>query len=247
MKKVILAELNKLPNQTNYILFAILATIVIGLGIITFSTIPKELNQQAAVRSIVFLINPIELFVAIFLILNVGQEFKNGTLRKNIIDGYTRHEFYIGKIILLLLAATFSFLFYLLSFILISIPYGLLETTLSLLTTQLLGIRFISIIYKALFVVSLSFLLKRTTLVFVFYFLWEVMEQIINGIYLLAITAYEINSSFSLADFLPLSSFKAISEYNNPITLINVIVTSTYIIIMLFIPYFTFQKSNIKP
>jgi len=103
-------EAVKLNRLANYVLLGVLLLIyggVVWSGYYTFSRAGLDENTVGMFFHNVLQVEGsfVGLFVALFVIINIGKEYADGTLRKNIIDGYSRQQFFTGKLAIMFLAA----------------------------------------------------------------------------------------------------------------------------------------------
>lgn len=64
------------------------------------------------------------IFVVFLVVINMGSEFMQGTLRRNIIDGCSRYEFFLGKLYAMLLIAGLVLLLSVLEIVLVGFRFG---------------------------------------------------------------------------------------------------------------------------
>lgn len=253
MASIIRTELLKLTRWGNYILLALMVLMDIGLSVLFFYqfsgssnvTDPSgfiDIGQQilGAQSSLAGLL------IGIFIIMSVGREYKDGTLRKNIIDGFTRSDFFSGKLIIMLFCVTLAFLLGMLSLLIGSVSLGKIDDLVQILNAPFLINFFIKLLYSALFAFFLIFLFKKTTIGIVMFFVWGIIESILTGIQAAYIQFSEADPFIMLNEILPKSSIDVVLNTNGLIEPQAVIITSFYIALMLFLPYYLFFKADIR-
>lgn len=250
MKRIILTELYKLPRKSNYILLGLAILIHAGISYIMFSQLNNISGQSSFIdsggQSFSLSLNASGILLSIFIIMNIGQEYKDGTLRKNIIDGFTRNDFYVGKISILLIAVIFVFLLSMFSTTIAAIAMGKSIALQELFSANRLLPSFIKLAYTALFATFLIFTLRKTTISIVLYFLWQTIEGILNGLQHILTQQQGLGSSFNLQAYLPLSSLEFAIKSTEIITPKAIAVTSIYVLIFILLPYYIFRKADLK-
>lgn len=147
----------------------------------------------------------LKIFLAIVIVSMISNEYTYGTLKQNLIDGFSKKEFLTSKILMILVFSLISVLFV-------------------FVMTLILGYRFSSYTAPSIVVSDLSFLLayglklmgffmfclflgiwiKRSAFALGFLFVWFVIESIIHGL-----TYKFIGADFAqqMKKFFPLESF----------------------------------------
>lgn len=147
----------------------------------------------------------LKIFLAIVIVSMISNEYTYGTLKQNLIDGFSKKEFLTSKILMILVFSLISVLFV-------------------FVMTLILGYRFSSYTAPSIVVSDLSFLLayglklmgffmfclflgiwiKRSAFALGFLFVWFVIESIIHGL-----TYKFIGGDFAqqMKKFFPLESF----------------------------------------
>jgi ABC-type transport system involved in multi-copper enzyme maturation permease subunit len=64
------------------------------------------------------------IFVVLLIIANMGNEFMQGTLRRNIIDGYSRSDFFLGKLYSMLLVSALILLLAMAEMVVVGLRFG---------------------------------------------------------------------------------------------------------------------------
>jgi len=244
-KKIISIESLKLLRIGNYVLLSLLLLLYIGQSAMIFylytvdevdfsmADLGNELNSMGTYF--------IGLFIAFFVMLNVGKEFSEGTLRKNVIDGYSRDHFFIGKLLMLLIVAIVAFVLGKIILLLGGLAVGNVQDTISLFTPPFIINPFVEILYSGMFALCLVFLTRNTTISIIVYIVWGTIESLIISLHQL----FEW-LNIGLEKFMPLRSIDMALSTTETIGFQSIIVTTFYIIVMLLLPYYIFLKRDLK-
>lgn len=251
IKRIISVELLKLPVIGNYIILAILLLLDIAISYLYFYKFSSSISNPSSFSDIGKQVLSTQasfgaLMISIFIILNVGGEYKNGTLSKNIIDGYSREDFYVGKFFVMLFCVLFAFVVGLLSLLFGSLFLDKWADFIFLMDGSFVINFFFGLFYSGLFALFLIFLLKKISISLVLFFVWGIIENITVGIYSAYIDSKGINPTLRINEFLPQSSIKVVLDTSEYVNGYSIVVTGIYILLFLLLPYFLFLKSNIK-
>ena len=243
-KKIISIELVKLLRPGNYILLSLFLLLYTG-GFITSFYLFKKNEDDFSIDDLINRLSSMEagligFFMVIFVIMNIGKEYSEKTLRKNIIDGYTRDQFFIGKLLLLLIFIIAAFIFGKLTLLLGGLALDNLQNTIALFTPPFLINSFIDILYSGIFALFLIYLTRDITISIVIYFVWGAIEGLIIGI------QQFFEGLIGIEQFMPLASINIVLTTTEIINFQSIIITTLYILIMLSIPYYLFLKRDIK-
>lgn len=132
LSNILHIEILKLNSRRNYFLISIFILInfllIAALFTLSLTLSSDHLNDTKIgeiqglqnfynhfISTISFLPN---IFIALIIMVNVGNEFNNGILRKNIIDGYSKHEYFLSKMCFIFYIAFIIFIIYHLTFLL---------------------------------------------------------------------------------------------------------------------------------
>lgn len=251
IKRIISVELLKLPVMGNYIILAILLLLDIAFSFLFFYEFSSTSSANASFielgrQVLAYQTSFGALLISIFIILNVGGEYKNGTLSKNIIDGYSREDFYVGKFFVMLFCVLFAFVVGLLSLLIGSLVLDKWGDFMTLMDASFVINFFFKLLYKGLFALFLIFLFKKVAISLVLYFVWEFIESVAVGLHSAYINSKGINPTFKINEFLPSSSVNIVLNSTEYIEAYSIVVTGVYILLFLLLPYFLFLRSNIK-
>ncbi|MAC96438.1 MAG: hypothetical protein CMC96_13160 [Flavobacteriales bacterium] len=251
IKRIISIELLKLPVMSNYIILGILLFLDFAFSFLFFYQFSSSASESDSFMDVGRQILNTQasfggMLICIFIILNVGGEYKNGTLSKNLIDGFSREDFYVGKFFVMLFCVLFALIVGVVSLTIGSLALGKWNDFLHLMDVTFVINFFIQLFYNGIFALFLIFLFKKVAISLVLYFVWGVFENILTGIQYVYFKTQEIDSTFRLDEYLPRSSIEVVlnsTEYIHPS---SIVITGIYILLFLLIPYFSFLKSDIK-
>lgn len=237
-------EAVKLNRLANYILLGLLVLIYAGA---MWSSYYMFTKSGANVTTDMFFNNILQiengvvgLFIALFIIINIGKEYADGTLRKNIIDGYTRQQFFTGKFAVLVLVTLLVFLIGKLAML----GSGLLINRFSEMTRLMSGTvvlkSLLDIAATAVFTLFLAFVTRSIVLSIVLYFVWNIVEGV------LSMAARYLFDIEDLIRYLPLGSFKSTLAYGASADTWKTVAACTYSVLMIVIPYLLFLRRDIR-
>lgn len=244
IKQILSIEAVKLKRPANFILLGLLLLIYLGMTFGAFYKFSIEISGEDSKGLFEYIIS-IEsrftaFFTAIFIIMNIGKEYSDGTLRKNMIDGFTRDNFYKGKLLMLLLVIIIIYIFGKLVLITGGLIVGELKECLEFLTLPVIINSFLRIVTTGFFAFFLIFLTRSITISIVVYFVWSIIET-------LAVEFFKFVFDIKGLDkFLPQSSIQGVISTGSIIDTSAVVIACFYIFLMLFIPYYLLLKRDIK-
>jgi len=147
-----------------------------------------------------------KLLLAIIVISNVTMEFNHGTYKQNIIDGFSKKEFFFSKwLSAVLLSLISAFIVGIMIFIVASIYNPMTGILVNSSYIFALFIEYLGFISIALL---LAFLFKRSIFAILSLFVWNILEGIIQIIEFVfrKLTVSDNNHIEALSNYLPLKS-----------------------------------------
>ena len=237
-------ELIKTKRLGNYIMLGIVLLISILLSAFYFHILSKH-HVTGAANSLFGLDafqNTIVSFVfVVFVIMNIGKEYTDKTLRRAIIDGYNRDLFFTGKIIITL---TFTvILFVLLKLVLVSCALitGQASLLTDYLTFPILVNQFLSLLTNGIIGFFLVFLTQSVAISIIIYFVWITLENILASMLPQVWDGWQ-------PDYINYFPLKVIQKMFSPAVADTqvIVMAMIYLTIMLVLPYFLFLKRDIK-
>jgi ABC-2 type transport system permease protein len=154
-------------------------------------------------------------FLVVILITNVTNEYSNGTLKQNLIDGLSKKEFLISKLI------TSGILTVLSTLVVFGITLflGLTKSTVtpeSLFSgIEYMGVYALKLFYIFSFALFLSLLFKKSAFALLMYVVWSLLENILFGIEIYMrskVLNQNIDKITLWSDLLPLKSSARLIE-----------------------------------
>jgi ABC-2 type transport system permease protein len=156
-----------------------------------------------------------KIFLVVILITNVTNEYSNGTLKQNLIDGLSKKEFLVSKLIsagILTVMSTIVVFG-------ITLFLGITKSTVSpeslFSGIEYMGVYALKLFYIFCFALFLSLLFKKSAFALLMYVVWSILENILFGIevYLRSKVFKQSDESITLwTDFLPLKSSAGLIE-----------------------------------
>jgi len=155
----------------------------------------------------------IKIFLAFIIITTVVNEFQNRTFKQNIIDGLSRKEFLLSKIMTIVLLSAVSTLLVFVFSLFFGMKYNTVENP---------GYRFaevgfvfgyfIKLVAYLMLCLFLSIIIRKSAFTFILLFLWWFVEKILSAIEswfrlkTMAASGEPVTDHISISEFLPLSS-----------------------------------------
>lgn len=149
----------------------------------------------------------LKIFLAIVIVSIVANEYSYRTLKQNLIDGLSKKEFIISKVLTVVLFSVVSTVF----LFLVSLTLGLLfsdYTEFSIIFSDLeyLFAYFLKLICFFSFCMFLAFWVKRSAFALGFLGLWQVIEGLIAILFQFIKVKTGVNLFDSVYNFLPLNA-----------------------------------------
>ena len=152
-------------------------------------------------QNLAYLYKIITILLCFVIIVNVSSEFSNKTIRQNVIDGLSKREFILGKLLFIFTAATLATV--LLTTIGFIAGFSLSPVTDArniFMHFNFIGAYFLHLIYHLVFCMFLAILIKKSGLIIAFLIFYTyILESIATPIIM-----YSFKMPL-LADFLPLN------------------------------------------
>ncbi|HNR85739.1 MAG TPA: ABC transporter permease subunit [Taishania sp.] len=214
-------------------------------------------------QNITYLVAIGKMFLAIILILNITNEYANGTLKQNLIDGLSKKEFILSKLYSTLLLVIVSTIFVLG----IALVLGASFSGFSAITVQGMDFilaYFVKLVFFFSFCMFLAFLLRKSALSLLGLVVWWVIEAVlrtIESVSLLNSGKIDDQHPFLLTNYLPLGASsnligfpkvkiegfitgQSIFEYQ-PVDWSYMLVTCLYAILFGWLSYKLIQKRDL--
>ncbi|MEZ4837870.1 ABC transporter permease [Flavobacterium sp.] len=163
----------------------------------------------------------LKFFLAIVIVSMMANEYTYGTLKQNLIDGFSKKEFIQSKFLTVLLFASASTVFVFVMSLLLGLSFSSYnEVDIIFSDLEYILAYFLKLTAFFSFCLFLGILVKRSAFALGFLFVWNIIEGIIIGI--LKWNVFK-NSNYyeNITQFLPLESMSNLIK--EPFTRLNVI------------------------
>ncbi len=194
----------------------------------------------------------IKIILGIVVIILVTTEFHFLTVRANVISGYSRADYLLGKIEMIVLLSLFSTVVIFLSGLYLGSVHSATVSFSSVFGKMIFLLAyFIELISYLLFCMFLGFLFKKTGIAFIAHFVYLIIEPILD---------YRLNDAFG--PFLPINAINNIiqtpntslikvktDEFNfdfqEAVSLLDVGICLGYALLFVFLSYLLLKKRDI--
>ncbi len=154
-------------------------------------------------QNLAYIYKMISIFMSFIIIISVTNEFDYKTVRQNVIDGFSKKEFWLSKISLIvcfsLLAAVLLFI---LGLIIGYSMFPIFEIELLFTNIEFVFAYFFQVFYLLMFAFVLSILIKRAGIVIAIMVFWiYIIEPMLSGIIASSLVDWPL-----LADSLPMEA-----------------------------------------
>lgn len=152
-----------------------------------------------------------KLFLAIVIVSMMSNEYSNKTIKQNLIDGLSKKEFILSKVLTVISLALVSTVFV----FVVSLVLGLIYSDydeLSIIFSDLeyLAAFFFKLVAFFSFCLFLGMLVKRSAFALGFLILWAILEQVVFGLMGWKLVSWE--AAGRIKDFFPLQSMANLIE-----------------------------------
>lgn len=218
MKRLLSIELQKLwRNRASKVLvltYFVLLSLIALLASVNFSIIGLDFrfadlgifNFPFIWHANTWLASILKIFLAIVIVSMMANEYTYGTLKQNLIDGLSKKEFVLSKVLTVTLFALASTVFVFIMTLILGYSFSsYTEIAIVFTDLQYIGAYFIKMVAFFSFCLFLGIWVKRSAFAIGFILLWFIGEQIIQG--LLYKFVFESRQALNqVAQFLPLES-----------------------------------------
>lgn len=160
-------------------------------------------------QNLAYLVSIGKIFLAVILILNITNEFSNGTLKQNLIDGMSKKEFILSKMLTNAILAIISTLFVLVITLVLGLVFSKNNDEI-FKGVDYAGVYFIKLFFFFSFCTFLSILFRKSAFAFLGIVVWWIFEAVATTIEVVSkmnINKGEIKEDiFLIGDYLPLNS-----------------------------------------
>lgn len=190
MKRLLTIEWNKIfyyKTARIFILLYFVLLMVIGVGLAFFKHpiggIELNLRQLGIFnfpiiwQNLAYILAASKIFLGVIIIMNVTNEFSNRTLKQNLIDGMSKNEFLVSKVLTNLVLTIGSTIF----LVVIALTLGLIFSQSNESITA--GIEYVFVYFLKMtlflsFCLFISILLKKSSFALLGFFVWLIIENV---------------------------------------------------------------------
>ncbi|MFC6267652.1 ABC transporter permease subunit [Frigoriflavimonas asaccharolytica] len=192
LKLELLKNLNYRPFKVFTAIYFIVLVALLFIGLVdikltdSFTLNLKEegiYNFPGIWNFTTYIVAIFKIFLGLIIIFSITQEFNNRMFKQNTIDGLSREEFVLSKVITIGLFSAVSTLVVFLITLFLGFQYS--ESTDYKLVTEemyMIGDYFLKLFAFFSFLLFLSVLLRKSMFVFLSFFGWWIIEGILGGI-----------------------------------------------------------------
>ena len=194
----------------------------------------------------------ITILLCFVLIVNVSNEFNNKTIRQNVIDGMSKKDFILSKILfIVLISAIASLMLTVLGFVVgflyspVTDPYHIF------MHFDFVGAYFLHLLYHLSFCMLLSILIKRSGIIIALLIIYSyVIEPTMTSIVTFGLkmewltTLFPLNASWNLLPR-PIEKYLLL-EVQDYVGTGDVLIAAAYISLFIFSSYFLIAKRDLK-
>lgn len=154
-----------------------------------------------------------KIFLAVIIVTNVTNEYSNGTLKQNLIDGLSKKEFLISKLIGVSIITLLSTSIVLAIALNLGLRHGTTASASVFEGAEYIAAYALKLLFFFTFSLFLSFLFRKTAFALLMLFVWWVMESILTmtELYVRKLMGEDLeNVTFLFNSFLPLNASSAL-------------------------------------
>lgn len=186
---------------------ALIAAIKFDIGPIKFHLAEMGIFNFPLIWHInTFMASWLKIFLAIIIVAMVSNEYSNKTLKQNLIDGLSKKEFLLSKLLTVISFSAISTIFVAITSLILGLIYSdYNEAAIIFTDLDFLIAYFVKHLAFFSFCLFLGILIKRSAFALGFLFIWWILEWITIGI-MHANSAKGSTLPCSIANFFPLKS-----------------------------------------
>ena len=152
-----------------------------------------------------------KLFLAIVIVSMMSNEYSNKTIKQNLIDGLSKKEFILSKVLTVISLALISTVFVFVVSLVLGLVYSdYNELSIIFSDLEYLVAFFFKLVAFFSFCLFLGMLVKRSAFALGFLILWSILEQVIFGLIGWKLVSWE--TAGRIKDFFPLQSMANLIE-----------------------------------
>lgn len=224
-----LKNYNYKPFKVFTILYFSIVVLLLFIGLIDFDLFGQKVNlKEQGIYNFpeiwnftTYIVGLLKIFLGCIIIFSICQEFSNRMFKQNLIDGLSRKEFIISKLLTIILFSITSTVLVFLITLYLGKTYSTNQDSAAVFKEIFfIGNYFLKLFTFFSFLMFLSILLRKSIFVFLSFFVIWFLEGIASGIekyaYVKGLNPKEVMKVMAdktfISDFLPLSSMSKLIE-----------------------------------
>lgn len=213
-----LKNLSYRPFKIFTALYFCLMTLLLFIGLVDFEIFGNKVNLKEQGfynfpeiwNFTTYTLGFFKVFLGCIIVFSICQEFSNRMFKQNIIDGLSKKEFLLSKILTILVFSGVSTLILFVATFLLGKNYS--ESQENIFTEVFfVGHYFVELFLFFCFLMFLSFLFRKSVFVFLGYFVWLIVENVLHAVEQFSkfdeANPKSIIDKTFISDYLPLNSF----------------------------------------
>ena len=227
LKLEYLKNVNYRPFKIFAALYFIVLTALLFIGLVDFDVLGAKVNLKeqgmydfpGVWNFTTYIVGLLKIFLGCILVFSICQEFSNRMFKQNLIDGLSREEFIMSKLLTILVFTSFSTLFVFIIAFILGKSYSVTQAS-DLVFKEIYFIfnYFLKLFTFFSFLMFLSILFRKSIFVFLGFFMVWFGEGILSGLEKFTVMkdfdpknkATMVLDHTYLTDFLPLGSMSAL-------------------------------------
>lgn len=224
------------PFKIFTILYFLILSALLFIGLVDFDLFGKKINlKEQGIYNFpeiwnftTYIVALLKIFLGLIIVFSISQEFTNRMFKQNTIDGLSRKEFIASKLLTISIFSVISTLIVFVITLYLGYQYSE-KTDWNLVQKEVffMGNYFLKLLTFFCFLMFLSILLRKSVFVFLAFFVWWIIEGILNMVeqFLVfdGLKDEEFNkialNKFFFSDLLPLNSMSELIP--NPMMRLN--------------------------
>ena len=227
LKLEYLKNVNYRPFKIFAALYFIVLTALLFIGLVDFDVLGAKVNLKeqgmydfpGVWNFTTYIVGLLKIFLGCIIVFSICQEFSNRMFKQNLIDGLSREEFIMSKLLTILVFTSFSTLFVFIIAFILGKSYSVTQAS-DLVFKEIYFIfnYFLKLFTFFSFLMFLSILFRKSIFVFLGFFMVWFGEGILSGLEKFTVMkdfdpknkATMVLDHTYLTDFLPLGSMSAL-------------------------------------
>ena len=215
MKRLLSIEFLKLKTNRTFKVFIILYfAIVLGLALLSyvkieFGPFKFDMGSEGAFtfpvtwQFITYIASYLKLFLDIILVTNIVNEYDFRTLKQNLIDGMSKQEFMLSKILTMTTLSLISTVLLFIAIVFLGVRFtDKLNFSVFLNESYYLPVYFLSMVSFLSIMMFISIIIRKSAFAFGLLFVWSIVESIIKT----SLGSKLGKGAFNLGNYLPIQA-----------------------------------------